>query len=296
MQNYLTKNDLEQIKQKGIDKNMIERQIQQFIEGFDFVNLIAAVKRNNGLYTFNETDVKELAREYEKACKGLKILKFVPASGAASRMFKHLFEFLETYDRSPDAIKKYTEDQSFNSVFNFINNLEKFPFYEELSEIIKKEAKDIKDLIQNQEYNIIIDKTLNENGLNYSNLPKGLIKFHSYKEGARLAVEEHLVESAHYGKEKNHNVRIHFTVSPEHMKAFEKTIKEKGAIYEKAFDVKFNIKLSIQKPSTDTIAVDLNNQAFRNADGSLLFRPGGHGALIENLNELDADIIFIKIM
>ena len=151
----------------------------------------------------------------------------------------------------------------------------------------------LKKDIFSKDFEKILNYLLTENGLNYGNLPKGLLKFHKYKTGERTPSEEHLAEGAMYAKTGN-NVFIHFTVSPEHQALFEKHIEEIKVDYENRFEIKIHIKFSIQKPSTDTIAVDLHNQPFRNEDGTILFRPGGHGALIENLNDIDADIIFVK--
>jgi len=130
-------------------------------------------------------------------------------------------------------------------------------------------------------------------GLNYGRKPKGLVTFHAYPEGARKAVEEHLVEGAAYAAAGG-VVRIHFTVSPEHVAGFEELLAAKVPLYEKRFGVRYEISFSVQKPSTDTLAVNPDNTPFRQDDGTLLFRPAGHGALIENLNEIDADLIFIK--
>ena len=148
--------------------------------------------------------------------------------------------------------------------------------------------------MQRKEYHVILDALLNEKGLNYGNLPKGLLKFHRYETHCRTAVEEHMAEGAGYAKNRNGIVKIHLTVSPEHQKGFETLIKKVVKDYETAFHAKFDITFSIQKPSTDTLAVDMNNEPFRESDGSLHFRPGGHGALLENLNDLTSDILFIK--
>lgn len=135
---------------------------------------------------------------------------------------------------------------------------------------------------------------LSAEGLNYGALPKGLLKFHRYLEGSRTPLEEHLVEGALYAREKNNTVNVHFTVSPEHRSLFEALVKEVVPTYEAKFGVKYHVTFSEQKPSTDTVAANPDNTPFRTKDGNLLFRPGGHGALIENLNDIDADVVFIK--
>jgi len=220
----------------------------------------------------------------------------VPASGAASRMFKNLYNFLETYDESDESYNKLIADNSFNSAHNFFNSLLSFAFYSDLMNIILvADGEDLEELLMEKDFIYILSALLTEEGLNYGNLPKALLKFHRYdNQYSRTPIEEHLVEGAHYTCNTNKQVPIHFTVSPEHKELFKEHIAKVKEIYERRFDVKFDISYSEQKQSTDTIAVDLQNNPFRNSDGSLLFRPGGHGALIENLNEMNADIVFIK--
>ncbi len=230
---------------------------------------------------------------YEETSSSLEVLKFVPASGAASRMFKHLFEFREKIrnGENPDIL---LEDKGFNSVFNFFASIKKFAFYQALKEKIAANNLSIETLLEEKNYGEILDYFLTEKGLNYGNLPKGLLLFHKYENGARLAIEEHLMEGIHYAAGGSGKVKIHFTVSENHKPLFQKAFDELTPKYEKTFGVTFDIDMSIQKSSTDTIAVDMSNEPFRLDDGSILFRPGGHGALIENLNDLSADVIFIK--
>ena len=275
-----TKKDLQQFKEKNISEEQVKNQIEQFIKGFKFTNIIAPATIENGILKVGKSDINNLIYEYEENRDTEKRVKFVPASGAASRMFKTLFAVLN--DETD-----INEDKSFNSAYNFIQNIEKFAFYDDLTNICDKNT-DFKT-----EHKKVFACLLTEKDLNYGNLPKGLLKFHKYKDGNRTPVQEHLTEAALYAKSKK-NAYIHFTVSPEHLSLFKKHIEQTKVKYEKYHNVKFEINYSIQKPSTDTIAVDLQNRPFRNSDGSILFRPGGHGALIENLNEIDADIIFVK--
>ena len=221
-------------------------------------------------------------------------MKFVPASGAASRMFKHLFEFREVYTADAAGYELFMKERGFNSVYYFIDHLHQIAFFNDLSELLSRSQISIEHLLESRQYGTIIDFILAVNGLNYSNLPKALLKFHQYHDGSRTAAEEHLVEAAAYTKDATNIARIHFTISPEHRDKFMELLATVKSRYEEQFDVKFDISFSIQKPSTDTIAVGENNQPVRNPDGSLLFRPGGHGALLENLGEIDADLIFIK--
>lgn len=284
--------DLQQIELKGMNLNQIENQITNFKTGFPFINLKAAATPGHGLKVFGAKDAKELIDEYSDAMEDKSILKFVPASGAASRMFKHLFEFRD--DLISGKTKELPQNSGFNSVSYFFGHLKEFAFFPDLKEIMKSNNLDIMDMLDKKNYLSILNFLLNENGLDYAALPKGLLKFHKYTDGNRRSIEEHLVEGAVYGKGNSGEVNIHFTVSPEHQKKFEEAIDLNTPKYANQYQVNFNIAFSQQKPSTDTISVDLNNEPFREDDGSLVFRPGGHGALIENLNELEADIIFIK--
>ncbi len=274
-----SKEDLNYFSEKGISPKTVEQQINNFKRGFPFVNITKAATINDGIFKLNENEIDTYIRLFEKTSEKEKMLKFVPASGAASRMFKQLFEFKDNTTANFD-------DKGFNSTYNFFQKIEKFAFYDDLKTICSK-ANFTKD------YKQVLDCLLEENGLNYGNLPKGLLKFHKYENSNRTPAEEHLAEGAEYSNSQG-KVNIHFTISPEHKSDFKKHINEVKSIYENMFNVQFNIDFSIQKPSTDTIAVDLHNNPFRNLDDSILFRPGGHGALIENLNDIDADIIFVK--
>ena len=286
--------DLNQITRKGMNLQVIQKQIDHFISGFPFVCLSRPAVPGEGLLTFDAGQLEFYSTFFEKKLQTQKVVKFVPASGAASRMFKHLFEFREQYSPNTMGVELFNKDLSFNSVNYFITHLHQVAFFNDLSELLSRSKISIKHLLESRQYGTIIDFILAENGLNYSNLPKALLKFHQYHDGSRTAAEEHLVEAAAYTKDAASIARIHFTISPEHRDKFMELLETVRSRYEGQFDVKFDISFSIQKPSTDTIAVDENNQPIRNADGSLLFRPGGHGALLENLGEIDADLIFIK--
>ena len=208
-------------------------------------------------------------------------------------MFKALFEFRSTCSKI-DFNYKILKSDAYKQVRIFFDNIQKFAFFNDLKKALSAKNEDPAYLISDRKYDIILDALLDSQSLNYGNIPKGLLKFHLYNGKSRTAVEEHLVEGALYSKNGDGSVRIHFTTSPEHMSLFKKLIENVRKSYEAEYHVKYDISYSVQKPSTDTIAVDMNNRPFRTADGELFFRPGGHGALIENLNELDADIVFIK--
>ena len=281
----LSERDLKQIADKGISEKQIENQLNEFKTGFPFLRLEAAASVEHGIVATTEESRAKYEKSWEQyKAAGKKVVKFVPASGAASRMFKDMFAFVDAeYDKpTTDFEKKYFE------------NIEKFAFYGELNDVcVKNEGKDIPTLLAEGDYKAVAAQMLKAEGLNYGQLPKGMLLFHKYAEGPRTPMEEHLVEAALYAA-SNGEANIHFTVSHEHMPFFQKKVADKADFYAKKYGVKYDISFSEQKPSTDTIAANPDNTPFRNADGSLLFRPGGHGALIENLNEIDADVIFIK--
>ncbi len=281
----LSEKDLKQIAQRGITPEQIETQLHQFETGFPFLRLEAAAAVGNGIVAPTEEERKKYVAAWQAyKAQGRRVVKFVPASGAASRMFKNMFAFVDApYDvPTTDFEKKYFQD------------IEKFAFYDALDAVCQKNlGKNIKTLLAEGQYKAVAAQMLKPEGLNYGQLPKGMLLFHKYAEGARTPMEEHLVEGALYAASKG-EAHVHFTVSHEHMDYFKAKVAEKADGFAKKYDVKYDITFSEQKPSTDTVAANPDNTPFREADGSLLFRPGGHGALIENLNEIDADVIFIK--
>ncbi|MGI6222812.1 MAG: DUF4301 family protein [Prevotella sp.] len=281
----LTDQDKKQIEGRGMTIAQVEHQLQQFVDGFPFLKLEAAASTSNGILVPTVEETNQIIQCWDDYKNGNHVVtKFVPASGAASRMFKNMFAFLSAdYDKPTTDFEK--------EFFAKINN---FAFYDALNEQCKaNEGKDIPTLLAEGNYKAIVANLLEKKGLNYGQLPKGLLQFHKYDKDVRTPMEEHLVEAALYAS-ANGKANVHFTVSHDHIALFEKMVNDKKEQYEKKFGVKFHITFSEQKPSTDTIAVNLDNTPFRNEDGSLLFRPGGHGALIENLNDLDSDVVFIK--
>ncbi len=293
-QNMFTEKDLLQIKNKGIDPDTVEKQIEYFKSGFPFIQLTSPATPGHGLHSFNDKEVNALQTYFDKNKGYYEILKFVPASGAASRMFKHLLAFRNAFQGSEEEITKLENETDINSVGYFFKHLQQFAFYEPLKKALKVDHLDLDELLEKKDYNIILDYLLTDKGLNYARLPKAMLYFHNYTDGPRRAFEEHLVEAAHYATDKNGTAKVHFTVSPEHRQEFTTAVESVRKKYEKQHKVNFDISFSQQKPSTDTIAVDVNNAPFRNRDGNILFRPGGHGALIENLNDLQGEIIFVK--
>ena len=289
-----TAKDLEQFKSKEISKDIVNKQLENFKNGFPYVNLAAPATLGHGVLKFTDDEVKHWESYYNKNFVDYKILKFVPASGAASRMFKHLHEFHQHYKGTPEDIAAYEADKSFNSVYTFFNGIQRFAFYDLLKNKMAVDGLDIEALINNHDFNPILDYYLTEKGLNYSKLPKGLLLFHRYEDEPRLALEEHLAEAAQYATDCDGKASVHFTVSPEHQHLFEQAVEAKKGKFEQRYNVKIKVTYSQQKPSTDTIAVDLNNEPFRIENDKILFRPGGHGALIENLTDLMGEIVFVK--
>lgn len=282
----LNAKDLELLAAKGISEKQIEEQLACFVKGFPFLEITASASVEKGIRVIPQEKQAAYMEAWEAyLAKNKKIVKFVPASGAASRMFKNLYEFLSAdYNEPQNAFEK-----------KFFGEIEKFAFYEALNQAcIENEAKDIPALVALGQYKAVVSNLLEPKGLNYGQLPKGLLLFHSYPQTARAAMEEHLAEGAMYAKNNAGEVNIHFTVSPEHKALFEQLVVAKAEAYEEKFSVKYDISFSVQKPSTDTVAADMDNHPFRDKNGNLLFRPGGHGALIENLNDMDADVVFVK--
>lgn len=289
-----TEKDLQQIADKALTPDDIQAQIDNFKRGFPYIVLSAPATPDCGLNSYSSEEAISLAAYFDDNYKDYEILKFVPASGAASRMFKHLFEFRQTYKGTVEDIEKYKSDQGFNSVFNFFSNIHKFAFYNQLKKLMSYDGLDLTELINNYDFIPVLDYFITEKGMNYAALPKGLLLFHNYSDEPRLSVEEHLVEAANYSTNKTGISRMHLTVSSEHQHKFENIVDIKKGKFEQKYNVKFDINFSQQKSNTDIIAVTPNNKPFRDNEGNLLFRSGGHGALIENLNDLNGEIVFIK--
>ncbi len=264
-----SKGDLGQIEAHGLTVEGVGKQIENFVCGFPFLNIARAARVGDGIVAMSAEQIDAAVANYDAQAKSRSVVKFVPASGAATRMFKELFEFVN-------------DDKRGKGIDVLLSNIEKFAFYDELKAILPDGATEKQ----------IVSAIIKE-GLEYGSKPKALVSFHGYEDGARKAVEEHLVEGAQYAAADG-VARIHFTVSPEHLAGFEAIIAEKQSYYAEKFGVKYEISYSTQKSSTDTIAVNPDNTPFRTDGGELLFRPAGHGALIENIGEIDSDLIFVK--
>jgi len=289
-----TEADIEQIKNRGSELKTVKTQIENFKKGFPFLKLDSAATPSDGILVLGEREIDILIQKYDQLSNSKQIVKFVPASGAASRMFKLLFSFLDICEDQEEAQKQIEKSDDLQSIKAFFKKIDDFAFKPALEDVLKKEGKTIKSCLENKDYAPILTALLEPEGLNYGNSPKGLLQFHTYNGDARTPVMEHLAEGALYAQSENKKVNIHFTVSPEHKERFQQHIENVAPAFEKKFGVHYDISFSEQKAYTDTIAVNLGNEPFRNPDNTLLFRPAGHGALIANLNDIDADIIFIK--
>lgn len=283
----LTSTDLQLIEKKGISANEIENQVERFKKGFPRLRIHAVATVGDGIMRLNEKEINRYVKLWREAQqRGVTIEKFVPASGAASRMFKNMFAFATSGRTAPES--------DFEK--QYFDNIGHFAFYPALNKACEKcYGAGIHDLISAGRYVDIVKAMLEPQGLNYGFLPKALLKFHKAAgSGIHTPLEEHLEEGAQYAANSRRMVNIHFTVSPEHRKEFEKLLKARLPMMEMVWGVKYNVTMSEQKPSTDTVAVNLDNTLYRNNNDELLFRPAGHGALIENLNERDAHVVFVK--
>lgn len=278
----LTQKDLQQIRSKGISIDEINQQIKHFQLGFPPADITMPATPGKGIMLLNEGSQNHYRNVFLDNGPDNRIIRFVPASGAASRMFKTLFNAREKLEgKKPE--EQWEWIQKKKELARFFRKLERYPFYEDLS------------IEEGDEPFRILDQLLGKEGLEYGSKPKGLLKFHKYSEkDRRTAFEEHIREAVKYCEGRDGIVRIHMTVSPDHLDAFQTEAARILPVIEQEKGIIIDLSFSFQKPETDTIAVDLNNEPFRKHDGSLLFRPGGHGALIRNLDALEGDLVFVS--
>lgn len=292
-----TEQDLRQIREHGLTLEEVKRQLDLFNMRRPFLKLAGPCTVENGIHTFDEQRRKDLAALYKSEGPRRRCVKFVPASGAATRMFKVILRYFHQEGEISRAAVSGEASKGSNDAEQFLvfaDGLKRFAFFRDLKSVMADKGLNMDSLLQEGRYRDILRFLLTDDGLGYRDLPKGLLKFHEYPGGSRTAFEEHLVEAASYVVDQEGWSRLEFTVSPEHMDRFMEGLRRAREIYEESFGVRYDVFFSIQDPSTDTLAVDLTNAPFRQQDGCLLFRPGGHGALLKNLNRIDADIIFIK--
>ena len=285
--------DIKQIEGKGLTLQKVEDQIQTFKKGLSFINIKDVATIGKGIIEITEDQKQHYINNFDRKKDRISIIKFVPASGAATRMFKFLFQFLKEYDIKKESINSYINRNKSQELSLFLVGLDKFPFYEEALKATKGYHPNFDDLSNNEKMYAFVQTLLDEKRLNYGFCPKGLLPFHKYKDHISTAFEEHLFEAALCASSEG-KANLHFTISEKYNHTFDKEFERIERIVEDKTKTAFEISFSYQKQSTDTIALDSNNEPFRDENNNLLFRPSGHGALLENLNELDADLIFIK--
>lgn len=285
--------DFVQIYEHGVPLENIKQQLSFFRNGIAKSNLVGPATLFNGILKLSENDFQEKAAFFDKNKSNLKLEKFVPASGAASRMFKFLIAFLKDFDIENESINAYINRKKDTELSIFIVGLEKFPFFRAIDKKLREEFPDFDSLDRDHKNYYFIKLLLAKDYFDFASKPKGVLPFHKYKTHIATALEEHLYECAYYSS-SNNNSHLHFTVSEAHQNQFESIIDAiKGSI-EKQSGATITTSYSYQNKNTDTLAVDFENKPFRDENGRLFFRPGGHGALIDNLNNQDADIVFIK--
>lgn len=288
-----TENDIKQIESKGITLNQVNAQVSRIKNGMSYSNLVSAATIGKGIASYSKDEIDAYIKLYESKQNDVNIVKFVPASGAASRMFKFLFQFLNSFEPSKENIEEYVDRTGNSLIKTFISGLKDFPFYENVIEKTKALNPNYDSLSKDEAIFEFVKTMLSEDGLNYSFLPKGLLPFHKYNDGAVTAFQEHLLESTLYAS-SNQKANLHFTVSEKHQAYFNSELDKIKKDLEEKTKTAFNVSFSYQKEETETLALTTSNEIYRNEDGSILFRPAGHGALLENLNDLDNDIAFIK--
>jgi hypothetical protein len=293
----LKPNDLELLRERGISVHEIERQLALFARPPHPVKLVRPCTLGDGIRRIDADEHRACLAAFEAARETGRCLKFVPASGAASRMFAALLRILNR----PGPLRREDlralaagGDGAARETLRVMEEMRRLPFRELLRQALAREGLDLAALLTHGDYRPILDALLTPHGLELAQFPKGLLPFHRYEDGPRTAFEEHLVEAAAYARDGAGRCRMHFTVSPEHQDRFQALLDAVRPGYERKYGVRYDVGFSSQKPATDTLAVGLDNQPFRTEDGALVLRPGGHGALLENLNDLQADLVFIK--
>jgi hypothetical protein len=274
--------DRERIAAEGLTIEEVDRQLALFRRGISPVRLNRPCRARDGIVLLSPAEEEDFLAVYDEALRTKRFMKFVPASGAASRMFKEWYQGLEG-----GFVAESEQDA-------FIRNLQRYAFFSDLKDSLAAKGRTLDDLIGDRAVGAILKFILTEEGLNYGRLPKALLKFHACSEGCRTALEEHLVEAALYARDAQKCSRIHFTVSCEHENSVRERLSQVISCYESVYGTVYEIGLSMQETATNTLAVDPESRPFRDEKGALIFRPGGHGALLANLDALTAEIIFLK--
>ena len=288
-----SKKDIKQIEDKGLTVEKVKDQLDIFKNGLPFAKIESAATIGNGVSKLSDSEKDHFINYYNSKRDNISTIKFVPASGVATRMFKFLFDFLQIFSIQEETINAYVNRHKASDLSIFFVGIKNFPFYYIVKQKLHKEFNNFDDLKLNLKLLLFVQTMLDDDKLDYGNSPKGLFPFHQYKNHIATAFEEHLFEATHYASAKN-KASLHFTVSEEHSHKFDNEFERIEKIVEEKTSTEFNISYSFQKQSTDTIAVDTINEPLRDEKGEIVFRPSGHGALLENLDDLDADLIFIK--
>ncbi|HSS52331.1 MAG TPA: DUF4301 family protein, partial [Thermoanaerobaculia bacterium] len=274
-----TPRDYRQMSAMGLSPREAARHVELFRNPPPYTRVLRPCRPGDGIRTLEELEHAALLARYDAAAHRGRIGKLVPASGAATRMFQGLLSYLT----GPSSGEMPQE------VRTFFDNLARFPFYEDLVADLEASGIDLEDAVRRGEHRLVLRHLLDDSGLGYAQLPKGLLCFHRYPQGVRTAFEEHLVEAADLARDEDGLCLLHFTISQQHEERFEQLLARVRPELEERLDCRFEVSFSFQRPATDTLAVDPENRPFRLEDGSLLFRPGGHGALIDNLHDLGRD-------
>ena len=289
----LSREDISEIEKRGITQEEVERQISIFKRGNIVVDVVEAATIKNGIERLSDEDLQEFIDLYDRQKDKLSILKFVPASGAATRMFKAFYQFVDEYDPEKESLETFLDRRSDPLLERFFSRMKDLPFYNLVWQKMRENHQHVDSLSAEQQQLLFVKTMLLEDGLNYGSFPKGLVPFHKIEDRLLTAFEEHFIEAAYYAT-SNKKAQLHFTVAEDHQSAFEQEYQRIRKNLEDRFGVEYEVSFSYQDSKTDTLAVDLNNEPFRDENDKLFFRPGGHGALIGNLGKQDADIVFIK--
>lgn len=285
--------DLSQIEDQGLTVARVMGQLEMFKRGFPATKVVTPAVIGNGILALSEEEKRNCISVFDEKKKSLDIVKFVPASGAATRMFKELHTFLSDYNPEQESIEKFAERKKLRTLEEFFSQISNFAFLYTMRKCIRSNYPDYKYKTKRERYLIMARCLLLEDGLNFANLPKGLIPFHKYNKYYTTAFEEQLYEGCFYAS-SNNSVFAHFTFAPDHVDYFKDEFEAVKSRVEKKTKKEVHVSYSFQNSSTNTIAVTLENEPFRDENGRLVFRPAGHGSLLDNLNDVDADLVFIK--
>ena len=285
--------DLKDIQDLGLDQDQVLAQIEVFERGIPWLDVLRPATLGDGIIDFNNDQWRVWAKSYEQQSKSLEVVKFVPASGAATRMFGFLFDFLNSFDPENERLNDYLAQPGHEAIAKFYAHIKEFPFIELIRQQVRQHYPEFKTWTKEKRFATMVSVLIQEPGLNFGSLPKGLIPFHRYNKNILSAFEEQLYEGSFYAG-LHDEVYTHFTFSPEHLEDFKNEFSRIQSRLERQTKKNFHISYSFQKEHTKTIAVDLDNKPFRDEQGRLVFRPSGHGALLENLNDISADVVFIK--